>query len=206
MTTATTYDRTKVRTCASSYRGPNTPRLHYHGDLTPEHYVCVAANQTPNRPWNAARIAESCHGHDIEAALDRAIHLMTLPGYKGVSVHVQARGWGYPDFSSQIWPVVQTPEVTVADRPEEERKVKYSKNGWPITKARHGLGGYILHPRDLDTLLTRVSTKYGVEIDAEQPLDGQPHYYQLTTKPTRLSMERFAQLRAYIEGYVDGTR
>lgn len=75
---------------------------------------------------------------------------------------------------------------------------KQSKNGWPLGVYKHRLG--FTYTSSASTLVRLLKAKYGGEFEAKQ-YDAPGEHLSDIWQSARLSMERYGQIRAYIEGF-----
>lgn len=79
---------------------------------------------------------------------------------------------------------------------------RYSKSGWPISKYEHLLGSFVGMESTVRELCRLIERKYDVTIKLERPVaDDEPNYWRLTTRPCKLSMEKYGLIRAFIDGF-----
>lgn len=78
----------------------------------------------------------------------------------------------------------------------------YSKTGWPLSKTNHHLTS-LAYCKEwfVNDLVTRVERKYGIEIEVEE-MGVSCYCYRLRTKPVKLSQFKYAQITAFIDGYI----
>jgi hypothetical protein len=78
---------------------------------------------------------------------------------------------------------------------------KLSKNGWPLGATSHPLGS--CQCTVFETLKTYVFAKFKVTLTS-QPFAATTVYCDISCEPIKLSMDRYGQIRAYIQGFNAG--
>lgn len=80
-------------------------------------------------------------------------------------------------------------------------EVKYSRNGWPISKTTHKVDSLYMKRTYAEHVRDQLQKEFGIEIELRQPLEDEEHYFELHTAPVRLSMDRCSLIRMFVKGY-----
>lgn len=80
--------------------------------------------------------------------------------------------------------------------------MRYTRSGWPMNKATHYLGGFVMHPEQVATLVRKIEMRFGHTLNTRQD---ENNLYTLTIVGV-LRINRYTEIKAYIDGFVDGTR
>ncbi len=82
---------------------------------------------------------------------------------------------------------------------EFNASVKFNKQGWPKNNHHFHLGTF--HKSMIPGLEKRLSMKYDLQVFSCQVQDGD--YFCIYTAPCQIGINKFAEIRAYIDGYKD---